>query len=1598
MQTAQSHPPRPLKAAGFTLSELLASVVIVAILVGIAFFLASDAKGKSEDAKLDSQVNALNSAVQVYLASGGQLNGVSDPVEVLDKLKSTATDSQKARIAGLRESVVDPRLVFVMLGGDAVDSDQKRMVWDATKQRFEVATSGANAVREIRLDPDAALNGVAQENRKVPMELAASDSWVWDYTDTTSNGGETPGDNNTAPGNVPPGTDSGSGGSGGGSNPNGGGPGGPGGSGGGDNPGDGSGGKSDLLPPVFSQTTGQYPSEVFPLELVLTNSNPTGSSRILYSINSGAWEEYTSKLSIDANSRVSAYAEAIDTGNYTDSYIVSEFFEGWDHRFSGKANGRFRCELGGPNMTTNHFEEKEIAHFDFGVPATGYETPSTLQFSGTPFNDVRPGQIFRFGTLDFYNGTIWSGTGAESVVLSMDLALTNPVDSESFRYSFSLLSTVNQGIDPDADADYVYLPNLSTPFSTTLDGVKYYLVLRLGYEGEDGFATLSSFHVHENEKAQGGVYAYFTAVEPEGFGETYEEVQCPELDAEDQEEEAVEEEENSGVCGESVHPSDKPAYQDLSVTWQSHVNGQGSTKWHIDNPNSVPLTSNPESKVRYHWQVYDNYNGTGNILQSAVGWDNGNPNPVNTVYSKSMKIEWYLVVDGESTEILGCDVANADEIPEEDPDEFESDYVHSIPGIIEAEEYRLGGAGVAYEDSSLGNNGGAFRQDDVDIRTSPNGGYLVGWISGGEWMEYRANVTPGVYNVEVVMSSGYGSPGSLAISIDDRALGSVNSGNTGGYNNFVTKTLEGVEIDESGACLIRFMATGDGAFDVDSVRFLEQPDSPTSLAFVTPSGGEMLDYGTDLEVEVSATDDDGISSVHLYINGNFVRYEATAPYTWGSGDAELQNLTEGTYTLTAIAVDLNDNSTTEEIQFTVDQNRIGNLSVSFESPSNGDTFEFESDLNVTVAAEDPDGVSEVQLYLNGNFIATDTTFPYSWDAQSHPALQGLAEGSYTLTALAEDDYGDSASTEITVNVDEDRSANMWMSFESPGDGDVLEHGADLNVEVLVTDPDGVDHVSLYLNDEFVRTENNAPYTWDDSAVQDLQEGTYTLRAVATDSYGYADETSIVITISPDYTNNTTLSFVSPADGDSFDYQSDLEVEVAASDPQGIENVKLYLNENFVRQESNAPYDWGSGDNLLQNLGAGEYTLKAVSQDGYGDIQETSIVITIEEEEGSDFLVSFNTPADGDQIEEGSDLDVDVAASAPAGIDYVQLYVNGNFIRQENVAPYEWYPGNDSIFDEMEPGSYTLTAIATDENGATASAEITITVQQESLAYSEHVIPGLIQAEEYDLGGPGVGYYDTDSTNHGGAFRNDGVDIISNSDSQHGGNGIGWVDGGEWLRYTVEVAEAGTYEIELRTASDWGSLGAITAELGGETIATFQPGYTGGWNSWTTLTSNEVEIDTTGQTTLFIRIGGDYSADINWIRFSKIEPEEPESDENTYQGYAYQDLMVEWVQHHGQGASEWRITNPNSVPIASNPEVKLRYNWYAYKRPDLKGQLKQSASGWDNGNPNPVNTTFAKSMLVEWYLVVNGEASPILGAMVANHDGNSYYTVGGDSGD
>ena len=205
-----------------------------------------------------------------------------------------------------------------------------------------------------------------------------------------------------------------------------------------------------------------------------------------------------------------------------------------------------------------------------------------------------------------------------------------------------------------------------------------------------------------------------------------------------------------------------------------------------------------------------------------------------------------------------------------------------------------------------------------------------------------------------------------------------------------------------------------------------------------------------------------------------------------------------------------------------------------------------------------------------------------------------------------------------------------------------------------------------------------------------------------------------------------VSFSTPSSGQQILVGTDIYVKVNASDSDGsISNVRLSVDGSFVRQENVDPYEWSSADAALKNLSVGVHQLTAMATDNLGKTTTQSISVEVISAitptpvptpiptptpvGNAAPVVSFATPSSGGSWIAGADFYVKVNASDTDGtISNVRLSVDGIFIRQENVDPYEWGT-QDSVLQALSVGTHLLTAVASDDKGLSTTKTITVNV-------------------------------------------------------------------------------------------------------------------------------------------------------------------------------------------------------------------------------------------------------------------------------------------------
>ena len=192
----------------------------------------------------------------------------------------------------------------------------------------------------------------------------------------------------------------------------------------------------------------------------------------------------------------------------------------------------------------------------------------------------------------------------------------------------------------------------------------------------------------------------------------------------------------------------------------------------------------------------------------------------------------------------------------------------------------------------------------------------------------------------------------------------------------------------------------------------------------------------------------------------------------------------------------------------------------------------------------------------------------------------------------------------------------------------------------------------------------------------------------------------------------------------------------------------------------------------------------------------------------------------------------------------------------------------------------------------------------SESFSNFIAPGLLPAVNYDTGNNDVAYYDnqsedpnkfspeTKSWNNGWSYRNDGVDIGFSS----GGTGdyhIGWIEDGEWTKYSIRSEKPDNYKIFLEISSyDNNGMILATTEVG-DTLGPINiPNSTGLGDGWRIINIGNISIQETSTLKIEAISGG---FDFKNIIFNKMDISSFPTNFNLicYPNPLNADLNIQW---------------------------------------------------------------------------------------------------------
>ncbi len=414
------------------------------------------------------------------------------------------------------------------------------------------------------------------------------------------------------------------------------------------------------------------------------------------------------------------------------------------------------------------------------------------------------------------------------------------------------------------------------------------------------------------------------------------------------------------------------------------------------------------------------------------------------------------------------------------------------------------------------------------------------------------------------------------------------------------------------------------------------------------------------------------------------------------------------------------------------------LTIELSNPTNNQVFGAPANIYVHARVADTNLVRTVQYFSGATSIGlvTNTTavlvtnfsqgnpFPITWS--------NVTAGAYTLTAVVVDSAGNmatSAPVNITVTNPTVRPA---VYIYSPTNGAVFPPPASLTIYARAVESSGtVASVQFFANNTSLGVVSNSsqmvftnvsseplfPFAWSNVAT-----GSYALKAVATDVTGNSATSSVVnitVTNAPTPIIPFIVSFWYPTNGQTFLAPATIGVHAMVTDSNVVETMQYFANGGSIGIVTNISGELLTNTSLgnpffmsWSNVLAGSYALTAVATDNRGNTATSSVVnITVTNAPAPiiPFIVSFWYPTNGQTFLAPATIGVHAMVTDSNKIETMQYFANGGSIgivtNSGGILLTNTSLGNPFFmsWSNVQAGDYTLTAVAMDSAGNTATS-------------------------------------------------------------------------------------------------------------------------------------------------------------------------------------------------------------------------------------------------------------------------------------------------------
>ncbi len=355
-------------------------------------------------------------------------------------------------------------------------------------------------------------------------------------------------------------------------------------------------------------------------------------------------------------------------------------------------------------------------------------------------------------------------------------------------------------------------------------------------------------------------------------------------------------------------------------------------------------------------------------------------------------------------------------------------------------------------------------------------------------------------------------------------------------------------------------------------------------------------------------------------------------------------------------------------------------------------------ITISATATDTKGVAGVVFTIDGDNIGSDMMSPYSVTLNT----KSYTNGNHTIKAEASDISGNKASKSITIKI------NNAVVATGITAATVATHKTSSNCWIIVSGKvyDVTSYISIHpggtstIINQCGKDATNAFNTKGGTG------GSHSSSAKSTLTGFYLGDLSGATVTD---TTNPTLTISAPTNGATV--AAAVTFSATASDASGVANVVFSMDGATLATDTSSPYSTSINTLLETN---GSHTLTAKATDTNGNTTTKSVTVTISNTGPQDTtppVVSITAPASGATISDTASISA--TATDVGGMTSVTFKIDGATIATDTVSPYTTSFNTVSYTN----GSHTLTAVATDTSGNTATATRTVTISNTGGTYT-----------------------------------------------------------------------------------------------------------------------------------------------------------------------------------------------------------------------------------------------------------------------------------------